>query len=152
LNPLRFTTTVTLARPLFERLHELVAEMGPEVQRAGDWRGGMGDFLAPAAAPPEVGPDRRSAGDHLELFGKTVVAGGRTGTRATPADEDVREIAAVVRSAARLADYVVLSIHAHEGAGGSTVPAEFLVTFARAMIDAGADVFVGHGPHVLRGI
>jgi len=26
------------------------------------------------------------------------------------------------------------------------------VTFARAMIDAGADVFVGHGPHVLRGV
>jgi len=26
------------------------------------------------------------------------------------------------------------------------------VTFARAMIDAGAHVFVGHGPHVLRGI
>ena len=31
-------------------------------------------------------------------------------------------------------------------------PAQFLVTFARAMIDAGADLFVGHGPHVLRGI
>jgi hypothetical protein len=26
------------------------------------------------------------------------------------------------------------------------------VTFARAMIDAGADVFVGHGPHLLRGV
>ena len=32
------------------------------------------------------------------------------------------------------------------------VPADFLVTFARAMVDAGADLFVGHGPHVLRGI
>jgi poly-gamma-glutamate synthesis protein (capsule biosynthesis protein) len=28
----------------------------------------------------------------------------------------------------------------------------FLQTFAHAMIDAGADLFVGHGPHVLRGI
>ena len=32
------------------------------------------------------------------------------------------------------------------------MPAQFLVTFARAMVDAGADLFVGHGPHVLRGI
>jgi poly-gamma-glutamate synthesis protein (capsule biosynthesis protein) len=32
------------------------------------------------------------------------------------------------------------------------MPADFLPIFARAMIDAGADVFVGHGPHVLRGI
>ena len=32
------------------------------------------------------------------------------------------------------------------------MPADFLVTFARAMVDAGADMFVGHGPHVLRGI
>jgi poly-gamma-glutamate synthesis protein (capsule biosynthesis protein) len=81
-----------------------------------------------------------------------VVAGERAAVRTAPADDDVREIAAVVRGAARLADYVVVSIHAHEGAGRSAVPAEFLVTFARAMIDAGADVFVGHGPHVLRGI
>ena len=33
-----------------------------------------------------------------------------------------------------------------------SLPADFLVTFARAMVDAGADMFVGHGPHVLRGI
>jgi len=32
------------------------------------------------------------------------------------------------------------------------LPAEFLVTFSRAMIDAGADVLVGHGPHFLKGI
>jgi poly-gamma-glutamate synthesis protein (capsule biosynthesis protein) len=45
-----------------------------------------------------------------------------------------------------------VTIHAHEGNGDRSVPAKFLITFARAMIDAGADVFVGHGPHVLRGI
>lgn len=58
----------------------------------------------------------------------------------------------MVRNAARLADYVLVSIHAHESGGDSEQPAEFLVTFARPMIDAGADVFVGHGPHLLRGI
>ena len=32
------------------------------------------------------------------------------------------------------------------------VPAEFIGAFARAMIDAGADLVVGHGPHLLRGL
>jgi poly-gamma-glutamate synthesis protein (capsule biosynthesis protein) len=47
---------------------------------------------------------------------------------------------------------VIVTIHAHESGAERMAPAEFLVTFARAMVDAGADVFVGHGPHVLRGI
>src|ERR1019366_7667469 len=36
--------------------------------------------------------------------------------------------------------------------GNVDLPAEFLVTFAHTVIDADADVFVGHGQHVLRGI
>ena len=58
----------------------------------------------------------------------------------------------MVRSAAGLADYTIVTIHAHEGGRDRLLPADFLVTFARAMVDAGADMFVGHGPHVLRGI
>ena len=32
------------------------------------------------------------------------------------------------------------------------IPAEFIPVFAREMIDAGADLVVGHGPHLLRGM
>jgi poly-gamma-glutamate synthesis protein (capsule biosynthesis protein) len=46
----------------------------------------------------------------------------------------------------------LVATHAHERGATNAEPAEFLVTFARAMVDAGADVYVGHGPHVLRGI
>ena len=74
------------------------------------------------------------------------------GIRTEPHSEDMAEIAMIVRNASRQADYVMVTIHAHEGAGSRFVPAEFLVTFARAMVDAGASVFVGHGPHVLRAI
>jgi poly-gamma-glutamate synthesis protein (capsule biosynthesis protein) len=69
-----------------------------------------------------------------------------------PVPEDVEEIAVAVRNADRLADYTIVSIHAHESDSDRSVPARFLVQFARRMIDEGADVFVGHGPHVLRGI
>jgi len=48
---------------------------------------------------------------------------------------------------------VLVSIHAHEADGiDITKPAEFLRTFARNCIDAGADGIIGHGPHELRGI
>jgi poly-gamma-glutamate synthesis protein (capsule biosynthesis protein) len=81
------------------------------------------------------------------------VAGDSSGTRTTPNAEDTAEIGAVVRGAAKLADIVIVTIHAHEaGRGGNGTPADFLPIFARAMVDAGADLFVGHGPHVLRGI
>jgi hypothetical protein len=31
-------------------------------------------------------------------------------------------------------------------------PADFIIDFAHACIDAGADIVVGHGPHMLRGL
>ena len=73
-------------------------------------------------------------------------------------DPDPKDLAALthsIRDAREMADYVVASIHTHEGAPGPDpleTPAEFLVKYAHAAIDAGADVFVGSGPHVLRGI
>jgi poly-gamma-glutamate synthesis protein (capsule biosynthesis protein) len=90
-------------------------------------------------------------GERFSVFGQRFQTGGAPGTRTEPDSADVAEIAAVVRNAAMLADYVIVTIHAHEGTT-RPAPAEFVTTFARAMIDAGADVFVGHGPHYLRGI
>jgi poly-gamma-glutamate synthesis protein (capsule biosynthesis protein) len=92
-----------------------------------------------------------SQNERFTAFNERFEIGPTARVRTEPAREDVEEIAAVVRNAAALSDYVIVSIHAHEG-GGGTAPAEFVTTFARAMVDAGADVFVGHGPHYLRGI
>ena len=53
---------------------------------------------------------------------------------------------------------MIATIHAHQG---DTVlqqflfedhPPAFLVTLAHEAIDNGADAFVGHGPHIIRGI
>jgi poly-gamma-glutamate synthesis protein (capsule biosynthesis protein) len=125
LSPLRFESTRVLERPHFEQLRTTLRAIGQNVP---------------------------AQGDRMTVFGTAVAAGDSTSTRTRPNEQDVREIAAVVRGAARLADHVLVTIHAHESGGRNSVPAEFLVTFARAMVDAGADMFVGHGPHVLRGI
>jgi hypothetical protein len=71
--------------------------------------------------------------------------------------------ARLVRRAAARADLVVVAIHAGaEGSGATHVPAgdeTFLGEdrgdsrrFAHAVVDAGADLVVGSGPHVVRGI
>jgi poly-gamma-glutamate synthesis protein (capsule biosynthesis protein) len=126
LNPLRFDTRYVVPKERLTTLEAILSDLG----------------LSRAPSP--------SGG--LTFLGRRFEAGERAEVRTEPLKEDVDEIASVVRNAAALADHVVVSIHAHEGRDSLFTPAEFLVTFARAMIDAGADVFVGHGPHVLRAI
>jgi hypothetical protein len=75
--------------------------------------------------------------------------------------QDIEEDAERVRQAKAQGAYVIVTFHG--GAEGSSAiwndnaEEEFLgenrgntVAFSRAMIDAGADLVVGHGPHVLR--
>ncbi|PZN93999.1 MAG: capsule biosynthesis protein [Alphaproteobacteria bacterium] len=57
-----------------------------------------------------------------------------------------------VRQAHQNGNFVAFSLHNHEPGNGSQVPAPFAVDFARKVIDAGGDAFIGHGPHQLRGI
>jgi poly-gamma-glutamate capsule biosynthesis protein CapA/YwtB (metallophosphatase superfamily) len=81
----------------------------------------------------------------------------KPGVVTTPSKNDLDALTRSIRDARFFADYVVASIHAHEGipgqsAGHVEVPAQFVIEYAHAAIDAGADVFVGSGPHVLQGI
>src|SRR5262249_12260856 len=69
--------------------------------------------------------------------------------------DDERGLTASVDEARRNADVVVFSIHAHETASGGyddPVPADFLPSLFHALVDAGADVIVRHGPHLPLGI
>lgn len=125
LNPLRFTTTYVLPSDRLEALRETAKRLRFSVTPAGEPFG---------------------------LLGARFVRGDAPAVLTAPDEEDVKAIAAVVHNASRLADYTIVTIHAHERGETNFVPADFLPVFARAMIDAGATVFVGHGPHVLRGI
>lgn len=125
LNPLRFTSTTTITADQMTALRAIAA--------------------ATSGRQP-------ATGNTFNYLGNRFVAGTALGVKTEPRKEDLDEIAAVVKNAAGLADYTIVTIHAHEGGRDRLLPADFLVTFARAMVDAGADLFVGHGPHVLRGI
>lgn len=70
-----------------------------------------------------------------------------------PNPADMKRITAAIAEARSNADLVFVSIHAHEELhGDKESPAEFLRTFGRACIDAGANGMLGHGPHIIRGI
>lgn len=51
-----------------------------------------------------------------------------------------------------MVDWVVFSMHNHEGGPTEDEPSDHIVQLAHAVIDAGADVFIGHGPHLDRGV
>jgi poly-gamma-glutamate capsule biosynthesis protein CapA/YwtB (metallophosphatase superfamily) len=76
---------------------------------------------------------------------------------------DLNHSRAIVRRAQEQADVVVVQVHmGAEGSGrGHVRPGTELffgenrgdpIAFSHAVIDAGADVVIGHGPHVLRGM
>lgn len=72
--------------------------------------------------------------------------------------EDLKQTLRSIRNGKELSDYMIVGIHSHEDDSSlkllyfSDVPTDFLVELAHKSIDNGADVFVGEGVHVLRGI
>jgi poly-gamma-glutamate capsule biosynthesis protein CapA/YwtB (metallophosphatase superfamily) len=57
-----------------------------------------------------------------------------------------------VRGGKEISEFSVVSLHTHEPSNYSREPPDFLLTLAHQAIDDGADAFVMHGPHQLRGI
>jgi poly-gamma-glutamate capsule biosynthesis protein CapA/YwtB (metallophosphatase superfamily) len=139
INPLKIDYTVQLERPLFARLKK-------EQQRLDELQG-TGEFAEMIADEESRQPPGTA------LFWDLRIAPGEATDivpRARP--EDVTRVTESIRAARSLARVVIASIHAHEARERLDRPDLFLQPFARACLDAGADLFVGAGPHVLRGI
>ena len=88
--------------------------------------------------------------DSITVNGQPYVLGAGPGIHYTMSKHDLAEILRGVRQGSAVSNFLVFSIHCHESASGiiNDVPqGDFLRDFAHDVIDAGADVFVGHGPH-----
>lgn len=97
-------------------------------------------------------PEPSSASSSFTFLNGKFTRGNSDAVEVTADPGDTNAIAAEIRRASRNADLTLLGIHAHEGDRRADVPSPFLPPFAHACIDAGADAFIGHGPHVLRGV
>ncbi|MBT1159883.1 CapA family protein [Aminobacter anthyllidis] len=90
--------------------------------------------------------------DQVVIAGTTFKSGEKVGYSFEPDARDVNEILRNVRGGKQYSDFLIVSNHGHEPGEWSQEPPDYEQSFARALIDAGADAYVGHGPHRLRGI
>ncbi len=138
LAPLRHDTVYDVTAEQLATLRVIAEQVGIEAKRQMSLKMGFGQ----PPSDPAVFP-----------FGEmNFRAADTVATRMTARAKDVEAIAHWVREARGLSDIVLVSFHAHEQAEDKELPAEFLPVFARRIIDEGADLVVGHGPHLLRGM
>jgi poly-gamma-glutamate capsule biosynthesis protein CapA/YwtB (metallophosphatase superfamily) len=97
--------------------------------------------------------------DRLQLFRANYKVGTEPGNLAYEIDPgDLRGIVQSVRTGKQLADFMVVAIHCHQNSlafqaySHDNHTPDFLVQLAHTVIDNGADVFVAHGVHTLRGV
>lgn len=88
----------------------------------------------------------------LVIAGVTFKAGDKAGYSFEPDSRDVADILRNVRRGKQFSDFCIVTNHCHEPGNLSQEPPDYEQSFARKMIDSGADAYVGHGPHLLRGI
>ena len=139
LNPLHFETVHEVTEQQLASLREIADQLGLEAERQQKIK--MGFAFAPN--DPAVFP----------LGDLKFKSSNKAEVRTTPSPKDIAAMVRWVKEARGLADLVLVSLHAHEQLPESKeLPAEFIAAFAREMIDAGADLVVGHGPHLLRGM
>ena len=138
LNPMRSQQVYHLDKEHFAMAKELAAVSGVNIAQERRIRNGY-------ASPFPEGK--------LPFGSLRFVEDERCFVETLPHKQDMARIEAEIREARRQADVVLVSIHSHESTGLETnVPTEFLETFSRNCIDAGAHAVLGHGPHELRGI
>ncbi|RWO52367.1 CapA family protein [Mesorhizobium sp.] len=89
------------------------------------------------------------------LLAETFKAGDQPSFSYEANPRDVAGILRNVRRGKQFSDFCIVTNHGHEPDWSELVsqePADYEQSFARKMIDAGADAYIGHGPHLLRGI
>lgn len=100
---------------------------------------------------------------YLDVKGKKIAIVGFAHNAIVPNVNDIDVAKQLVAATKKKADIVIVSFHGGaEGATAQNVPRQTeifvgekrgnLPLFAHAVIDAGADLVLGHGPHVLRGM
>ena len=140
LNALRHSAAYTVDRPAFDAMRRVSRELGFEAYNASQ-----------RAFRPR-GTIMEDNDSQMAFLGRKFTLGEEFGVSTRPNRRDMDENLKWVRDARRMADWVFVSFHCHENGATPDDPPEFLRTFARACIEEGADGFLGHGPHVTRGI
>lgn len=148
-NLIRHQTELTLDGPTFDQLRDVSLKLG--------WQQAKADRVVTS-----IGWDRTAVGvnaaeepdddKRFQFMGVNVYRGDRcyVSTRAEPLD--IERNLKWIREARRMADWVLVSFHNHGASADAGLPPAHSVAFARAAIDSGADLYVGHGTGRDRGL
>jgi poly-gamma-glutamate capsule biosynthesis protein CapA/YwtB (metallophosphatase superfamily) len=151
INPLRHSLSHVVDQRGLDELRRLGVALGYDAARSrrenlGDARSRVG---AQSASEYGFGTMRFEKGDSF-------------GLRTVGHKRDVEENLQQIKEARRMSDWVVVSLHCHELGGEKLLTAahrseidqlaDFAVDFAHRAIEAGADIFVAHGPQEPFGI
>ena len=142
-NPLGFDTTFVVDPKSFDDLARIERGLGFDPEKEREKRTDSGEKI-------------------IDFRGNRFVVGEGFSVCARAEARDLEENLRWIGEARRQADWLVVSLHWHEFGGQSLrtarsvteceEPADFVVEFAHRAIDAGADLFVGHGPTVPLGV
>lgn len=151
-NALGAETTFVVDRESFQALQRLGASLGFDSQRQRVIDHGFhsdGQIGAATQTEYKYRGDRYLLGESFDI-------------RTACDEDDVEENLRQIREARRQADWVIVSLHNQDLIGRSWLTAkkrtevneqpDFVHDFAHRAIDAGADIFATHGPHILMGI
>jgi poly-gamma-glutamate synthesis protein (capsule biosynthesis protein) len=138
LNPQRYDTLFVVDQEHMEAIQRIAEKTGAEERRQfGYWMG----FTEP--------PKREG---EFPFAGLSFITGDEFGIRSEAKKSDLEGNTRSVAHATQVDDLTLVSIHAHEEGKERWIPADFIIEFAHAAVDAGADMVIGHGPHLLRGL
>ena len=150
INPLGFSTTYELETREFDALVSISERLGLTQEKVRHAR----QFYS-ASELGSISTDR------LAVFGQQFQRGNRSAVHTKVNRFDADANLKAIAEARRQSDWLVFSFHNHEFGDtgrltadtdvGLAEPGRFMVEFARAAIDAGADVVTGHGPHLTLG-
>lgn len=148
INPLRFGVTYEVTEQQLDCLRSIAEDLRLEQERREFAQLGFASDPADPEIMPFVDTNLRVAGTLDACFRAT----DEPAVRTWPAEPDIADICRWVREAKNRSEVVIVSLHAHEQGRSREHPAEFVTDFARRVVEEGADVVVGHGPHLLRGM
>jgi len=151
INPLGFQTTYCVDAAAFEQLQRISRELGFDKSHERARKHFYSDKEIPDAKSLE-----------LSLLGNRYILGEGFSITTEVNERDRQDNLRWIGEARRQADWVVVSVHCHEFGGPTLLTAgtraeledcaDFVTRFAHETIDAGADIFVSHGPHFPLGI
>lgn len=150
-NLIRWINEWTVDDAAFHALNGVAQQFGWG-RRFPAWWARAYDFESEGADEVVSFADRNSLGVNSEDLAARFRRGDRFERHTRIHQADLARNVQSVTEARRMADWVIFSIHAHEGGVQDDEPADHVRTLAHAVVDAGVDVVVGHGPHRDRGI